>query len=117
MLVGGSGHLASYAPLRDSFRVIRVEELTPGCTRFHFVVAAYRESEFVVRSDDAEPEAERLSGSIVLDSAFGLMRDGRGRVMLEPWSCLDPDSREHGAPEAGWLEERSEESGHSGQKP
>ena len=88
-LVGGSGHLASYSMLRDTFNITRVEELEEGRKKYCFNAEAYRESEFTVCDEQHQPKAKRISGSIVLDKELELVKDKDGRIMLEPWTCID----------------------------
>jgi hypothetical protein len=88
-LVGGSGHLASYEILPDTFNITRIEELQGGLKKYSFEAKGYRESEFAVYDDVHPPEAKHISDSIVLDKNLELARDERGRVMLEPWTYVD----------------------------
>jgi len=88
-LVSGSGHLAGYSMLPDTFEITEVEELNKERKKYYFSANAYRESEFTVYDEHHQPGAECISGSIVLDKDLKLVRDDKGRVMLEPWICLD----------------------------
>jgi hypothetical protein len=89
-LVGGSGHLASYAMLPDTFQISKVEELGRGLRKYNFTASAYYESEFTIYDQGRQPKAERIYGSIVLDKDLRLVKDEKGRVLLEPWSCINP---------------------------
>ena len=86
-LAGGSGHLTSYSILPDSFKVIKKEKIEQGM-RYHFSAKAFRESEFTVYGDDSPQEPDSISGSIVLDDTYDIVRDENGKVMLEPWDCV-----------------------------
>ena len=86
-LVGGSGHLASYSLLPDSFKVTE-EEKTEHGTKYHFTAKAYRESEFTVYDENNPQKPDSISGSIVLDDSFNPVRDKSGKIMLEPWDCV-----------------------------
>ena len=86
-LVGGSGHLASYSLVPDTFHITGVEQLERGFMKYYFSAEAYYESEFTVYDENHQPKSESISGSIVLDKDFRLVRDEKGRVMLEPWNC------------------------------
>ena len=88
-LVGDSGHLAGYSILLDTFEITEVEELNKESKKYCFSAEAYRESEFTVYDEHHQPGAECISGSIVLDKDLKLVRDDNGRVMLEPWICID----------------------------
>lgn len=88
-LAGGSGHPAGYSMLLDTFEITEVEKLEKGSRKYYFRADAYRESEFTVYDEHHLPRAERISGSIVLDKDLKLVRDKKGRVMLEPWNCID----------------------------
>lgn len=92
-LVGGSGHMAGYSLSPETFQIVKVEELGGGLTKYHFTARASYESEFTVYNGDERDEEHThiVSGSIALDSDFGLVRDESGRVMLEPWNCFDPE--------------------------
>jgi hypothetical protein len=86
-LTSGSGHLAGYSLLPDSFRITKEEQVEQG-NKYHFSAKAFRESEFTVYDDAAPQKPEVISGSIVLDDSFSLVRDDKGRIMLEPWDCV-----------------------------
>ena len=88
-LVGGSGHLASYQILPGSFNITKTEDIQGNFKKYSFEAKGYRESEFTVYDDDYPPEAEHISGSIVLDKDLQLTRDEKGRVLLEPWTYSD----------------------------
>jgi hypothetical protein len=104
VLVGGSGHLASYSARPGTFHIERVELLPRQRMRYHFRVQASRVSEFTVFSEDNPPGVDELCGSIVLDADFGLVRGADGRVLLEPWTCLDPDAPDGGLAKAAGPE-------------
>ena len=89
-LVSGSGHLVSYSLLPHTFSISKAEKFGENCTKYFFSTQAYRESEFTVYDDTHKPEPEDLSGSIVLDEHFNIMRDDNGKVLLEPWTCNKP---------------------------
>jgi len=111
-LVGGSGHLASYDLVRESFAVTATRDVDDGGIEYAFDVLGARVSEFTAiagdddgrTSDDGggtnedeggrtavdDPDLEALSGAIVLDEAGGLAVDDEGRVRLTPWRTLDP---------------------------
>jgi hypothetical protein len=91
-LVGGSGHLASYTMRRSTFRITKTEKLGGGETRYFFTAHALLESEFTTYSSEREPDWEEIGGSIVLDENFDLTRDEEGKIKLDPWNCIDPDS-------------------------
>lgn len=86
-LASGSGHLANYSLLPDSFKITKNEQVEQG-NKYHFTAKAFRESEFTVYEDATPQEPEVISGSIVLDDSFNLVRDEKGRIMLEPWECV-----------------------------
>jgi len=86
-LAGGSGHLASYSLLPDSFKVTKQEKNEQGI-KYYFTAKAFRESEFTVYDEDTPHVPEVISGSIVLDASFNIVRDQKGRIMLEPWECV-----------------------------
>jgi hypothetical protein len=86
-LVGGSGHLAGYSMLLDTFEITKVEELNKERKKYYFSADAYRESEFTVYYEHHQSGAECISGSIVLDKDLKPVRDNNGRIMLQPWSC------------------------------
>ena len=86
-LTSGSGHLASYSLLPDSFKITKEEQVEQG-NKYHFSAKAFRESEFTVYDDTAPQEPEVISGSIVLDHSFNVVCDDKGRIMLEPWTCV-----------------------------
>ena len=86
-LASGSGHLASYSLLPDSFKITKKEQIEQG-NKYHFTAKAFRETEFTVYEDATPQEPEVISGSIVLDDSFNLVRDEKGRIMLEPWECV-----------------------------
>jgi len=89
-LVGGSGHLACFHIVADTFQIARVERLADDLTEYHFTAQAYRESEFTVTiEDEPEPPPETIRGSIVLDDEFQLTRDEAGRIRLQPWRTLE----------------------------
>lgn len=88
-LVGGSGHLASYDILPDTFSITKIEELEGATKKYSFEAQGYRESEFTVYDDVHLPEAEHIAGSIVLDKDQQVARDERGRVIFAPWTCID----------------------------
>ena len=90
-LVGGSGHLAAFYLIEESFRITKTKEVGGKGIQYHFTALAYRESEFTEYTDDYKPETERLSGSIVLDGDFNYVRNEKGEIMLAPWKCLDPE--------------------------
>ena len=92
-LVGGSGHMAGYALLKDSFQIDQTEEIEKGLTKYSFSANAYYESEFSVYTEDQQIVPDPIQGSIILDEDFNLTRDKEGRVRLEPWKCLDPDKK------------------------
>ena len=89
-LVGGSGHMASFGIVPDTFHITAIEQMEGGMRRYRFTAEAYYESEFTEYTEDYTPETQSLSGSIVLDRAYNLVRDQSGRVMLEPWTCSLP---------------------------
>lgn len=93
-LVGGSGHLASYDILPDSFVVERVEEVRSGIQKYFFKAKAYHESEFTEYVDSQQETSELIAGSIVLDEKFNIVRDERGEILLEPWKCILPAQRD-----------------------
>lgn len=95
-LVGGSGHLTSYSILPDSFSITNEEKIQQG-TRYHFTARAFRESEFTVYGGDNPREPENIAGSIVLDDTYDIVRDGNGRIMLEPWNCVQVPMRKQPA--------------------
>jgi len=86
-LTGGSGHLASYSLLPDSFRITKEEKSDKG-NKYYFTAKAFRESEFTVHDVSTSQKPEEISGSIVLDDSFNLVSDENGRIMLEPWTCV-----------------------------
>lgn len=86
-LAGGSGHLASYSLLPDSFKITKKEQVEQG-NKYHFTAKAFCESEFTVYDENSPQEPDIISGSIVLDESFNLVRDKQGRIMLEPWDCV-----------------------------
>ena len=86
-LASGSGHLVSYSLLPDSFKITKKEQAEQG-NMYYFTAKAFRESEFTVHEDATPQEPEVISGSIVLDDSFNLVRDEKGRIMLEPWECV-----------------------------
>ncbi len=85
-LVGGSGHLASYSVIRETFTITKIEDADGEYKRFYFNTRAFYESEFTVYSGENKPTPHAISGSIVLDGDYELVRNSRGRVMLEPWN-------------------------------
>lgn len=89
-LVGGSGHLASYDVVPDSFVIERIEEPRTGIFKYFFKAKAYRVSEFTEYDDSQEETAEVITGSIILDDKFKIVRDERGEVQMEPWKCILP---------------------------
>jgi hypothetical protein len=89
-LVGGSGHLACFHIVSDTFRITKIEEISDDLTEYHFSARTYRESEFTVAAEDEpEPPPEAIEGSIVLDGEFQLTRDPEGRIRLQPWRALE----------------------------
>ncbi len=88
-LIGEGGHSVSYSVVPDTFKVYKIEELPRGLKKYYFVADAYHESDLTVHDDDYKPEREGISGSIVLDKNFGLVRDDKGNVMIEPWKRVD----------------------------
>jgi len=101
-LLDGEHYYRGYAPMEDTFRVTRTQELGGGLTRYDFETLA----EPLARSDpeekDAEgfapgipfaPAPEEIAGSIVLDADYGFTRDEKGHIRLGPWKCLDPETR------------------------
>lgn len=86
-LTSGSGHLVSYSVVPDTFKITK-EESGENETRYFFTARAFRESEFTVYDDTSLSVTEVISGSIVLDNSFNLVRDEQGRIMLEPWTCI-----------------------------
>ena len=93
-VVGGSGHLASFSMLPDTFKVIKTEPHGDKGTKYYFKAKAYRESEFTVYEEGKRPEPEELNGSIVLDKDHALVKDESGQVLLEPWKCMQPIVRQ-----------------------
>jgi hypothetical protein len=92
-VVGGSGHLASFSMIPDTFKIIKTEPVGDQGTRYYFSAKAFRESEFTVYEEGKKPESEAISGSIVLDSDLALVRNENGQVLLEPWKCMQPIER------------------------
>jgi len=86
-LVGGSGHLASFDILPDTFEITKIEDIQDNLKKYTFKAKGYRESEFTVYDDSHTQEIENISGSIVLDKDLQLVRDEKGRIMIEPWNC------------------------------
>ncbi len=86
-LASGSGHLVSYSLLPDSFKITKKEQVEQR-NKYYFTAKAFRESEFTVYEDATPQEPEVISGSVVLDDSFNLVRDEKGRIMLEPWECV-----------------------------
>lgn len=87
-LVGGSGHLASYSIIQETFTITKIEDMDGESKRFYFKAEAFYESEFTVYSDENKPNPKVISGSIVLDKDYGFVRDSKGRVILEPWNTI-----------------------------
>ncbi len=92
-LVGGSGHLSSYSMRFDTFEITNMESNEAGLTKFFFEADAYRESEFTVYDDNHQPDTQHIAGNITLDRRLGLVKDKTGRIMLEPWDCVDQTTK------------------------
>ncbi len=88
-LVGESGHSVSYSVVPDTFKISKVEDLSRGFRKYYFTADAYRESDLTVHDEDYRPEREGITGSVVLDKNFGLVRDDKGNIMIEPWKHVD----------------------------
>lgn len=88
-LVGDSGQPVSYSLLPHTFNITKVEELEKGLKKYYFTAKAYSESELKVHDENYKLKTEDLTGSVVLDRNFGLARDEKGNVMIEPWKCGD----------------------------
>ncbi|MBN2619970.1 hypothetical protein JXB22_02680 [candidate division WOR-3 bacterium] len=90
-VVGGSGHLACYSMIPDTFKITKVEPSSKNAQEYYFTAQAYLESE---HEEGQKPESHEISGSIVLDEQFSLVRDDEGQVMLKPWKCMQPLERQ-----------------------
>ena len=88
-LVEEGGHAVSYSVVPETFSVYKVEDLPRGLKKYYFTADAYHESDLTVYDEDYRPERENISGSIVLDKNLGLVRDDKGKVMIEPWKNVD----------------------------
>lgn len=93
-VVGGSGHLASLSMIPDTFQITKVEPYKNNAQKYHFTAKAFRESEFTVYEEGQKPVPDSISGSIVLDDQFALVRDDDGQVLLAPWKCMAPIERQ-----------------------
>ena len=86
-LVGGSGHLASYEILPDTFEIINAEKVQSDLNKYTFVAEGYRESEFTIYDDTNPPKSEHICGNIILDKDFEPIRDKEGKIILYPYDC------------------------------
>jgi len=93
-VMGGSGHLASFSMIPDTFKILQVEPYGDTAQKYHFSAKAYRESEFTVHEENEKPVPEEITGSIVLDDQLALIRDDNGEVLLAPWKCVKPIERQ-----------------------
>lgn len=88
-LVEEDGHSLSYSIVPDTFRIYKVEDLPRGLKKYYFTADAYHESDLTIHDEDYKPERENITGSVVLDKNFGLVRDDKGKVMIAPWKNVD----------------------------
>lgn len=96
-LASSSGHLVSYSLVPDTFKITK-EESGENETRYYFTARAFRESEFTVYDNTSPSVSEVISGSLVLDNSFDLVRDEQGRIMLEPWTCIETPMQTQSSP-------------------
>ncbi|MCB1156181.1 MAG: hypothetical protein H7A25_20905 [Leptospiraceae bacterium] len=88
-LIGGSGHLSSYYPIRDTLQIQSAKPLGSGMFEYLFTVDAFLETEFKEYTEEQEEERpDSLQGKIVLDANYKVCRNERGEVLLSPYRCL-----------------------------
>ena len=82
-LTGGSGHLASFSIINDSFNIEK-ESYEGELCKVNFTAVGIYETEFL----HVNETRENLAGSIYLKSDYTPAFDEEGRVMLSPWHCI-----------------------------